>query len=93
MTIIVITITIPLGILLPELEGLTACLFVLRNIGVPGTSGRGSSGAEQQAAAALNQMARASGPSLAEVLKPEVIVPLLQVQQVPGMTVVTSLRL
>lgn len=56
-----------------------ACLYVLRNIGVPGTSGRGSSQGEQQAAAALTQMAKASGPSLAEVLKPEVILPLLQV--------------
>ncbi|KAL3143764.1 hypothetical protein ABBQ32_003595 [Trebouxia sp. C0010 RCD-2024] len=56
---------------------------VLRNIGVPGTSGRGgSSQGEQQAAAALAQMAKASGPSLAEVLKPEVILPLLQE---PGM--------
>ncbi|KAL3150071.1 hypothetical protein ABBQ38_013417 [Trebouxia sp. C0009 RCD-2024] len=55
---------------------------VLRNIGVPGTSGRGSSQGEQQAAAALTQMAKASGPSLAEVLKPEVILPLLQE---PGM--------
>ncbi len=52
-----------------------------RNIGVPG--GGAASGGDneraQQAAAAMAQMARASGPSLAEVLKPEVIVPLLQV--------------
>ncbi|KAL0020885.1 hypothetical protein WJX77_006881 [Trebouxia sp. C0004] len=57
---------------------------VLRNIGVPG--GGGASGRDnersQQAAAAMAQMARASGPSLAGVLKPEVIVPLLQE---PGM--------
>ena len=52
-----------------------------RNIGVPGTLGGSSSQDAQQqaAAAALRQMARASGPSLAEVLKPEVILPLLQV--------------
>ena len=49
-----------------------------RNIGVPGggaASGRANERAQQAAAA----MARASGPSLAEVLKPEVIIPLLQV--------------
>ena len=46
---------------------------------MPGGSGGGSSQDAQQAAAALAQMARASGPSLAEVLKPEVMLPLLQV--------------
>ena len=50
-----------------------------RNIGVPGASGSGSNQDAQQAAAALAQMARASGPSLAEVLKPDVMLPLLQV--------------
>lgn len=48
-----------------------------RNIGLP--AGGRASGQEQQAARALDHMARASGPSLAEVLKPEVIIPLLQV--------------
>lgn len=52
-----------------------------RNIGVPGASGSGSNQDAQQAAAALAQMARASGPSLAEVLKPEVMLPLLQVDR------------
>ena len=42
-------------------------------------SAGGASDREQQAAAALAQMARASGPSLADVLKPEVVMPLLQV--------------
>ena len=53
-----------------------------RNIGVPGGAGGipgSNQQAAQQAAQALAQMARASGPSLAEVLKPEVIIPLLQV--------------
>lgn len=52
-----------------------------RNIGVPGggASGSGGNGQAQQAAAAMAQMARASGPSLAEVLKPEAMLPLLQV--------------
>ena len=49
---------------------------------MPAGVGAGSGGGEhaaQQAAQALAQMARASGPSLAEVLKPEVVLPLLQV--------------
>ena len=52
-----------------------------RNIGVPGSgaSASGGNGQAQQAAAAMAQMARASGPSLAEVLKPEAMLPLLQV--------------
>ena len=60
------------------------CLVEYRNIGVPGASGSGSNQDAQQAAAALAQMARASGPSLAEVLKPEVILPLLQVDRSYG---------
>ena len=54
---------------------------VCRNIGVPAgrAGGANEQQAAQQAAQALAQMARASGPSLAEVLKPEVIIPLLQV--------------
>ncbi|DBA85473.1 TPA: hypothetical protein ACH3X2_000421 [Trebouxia sp. C0005] len=56
---------------------------VLRNIRVPDGAASGVDNQRgQQAAAAMAQMARASGPSLAEVLKPEVIVPLLQE---PGM--------
>lgn len=43
------------------------------------TGGGNEKQAAQQAAQALAQMARASGLSLAEVLKPEVIIPLLQV--------------
>ena len=54
-------------------------LPVCRNIGVPAVSSSGDNQNAQQAAAALSQMARASGPSLAEVLKPEVVIPLLQV--------------
>lgn len=51
-----------------------------RNIRVPDGAASGVDNQRgQQAAAAMAQMARASGPSLAEVLKPEVIVPLLQV--------------
>lgn len=59
------------------LQQLTCC----RNIGVPAgrTGGGNEQQAAQQAAQALAQMARAPGPSLAEVLKPEVIIPLLQV--------------
>jgi len=47
-----------------------------------GPSSGGDDQKAQQAAAALAQMARASGPSLAEVLKPEVIIPLLQVSSI-----------
>lgn len=54
---------------------------VLRNIGVPGGGGA-SGGANERARQAAAAMARGSGPSLAEVLKPQVIVPLLQE---PGM--------
>lgn len=50
-----------------------------RNIGVPAASGGSNEQSAQQAAAAMAQMARASGPSLAELLKPEVILPLFQV--------------
>lgn len=61
-------------------RGITAAdlASVLRNIGVPAVSSSGDNQNAQQAAAALSQMARASGPSLAEVLKPEVVIPLLQ---------------
>lgn len=52
-----------------------------RNIGAPEASGSGSNQDAQQAAATLSQMARASGPSLAEVLKSEVMLPLLQVHK------------
>ena len=50
-----------------------------RNIGVPAASASNNEQSAQQAAAAMAQLTRASGPSLAEVLKPEVILPLLQV--------------